>query len=187
MIKLDRIGHVMLSVADEAASQRFYTEVLGFRVAEQDLEHGGVFLTLGRNYHTLDIDQNADPASAPRPRRGQIGLAHIAFQVASHAALRDAYCHLLDHGVAILRATNHVNQRSIYFADPDGNTLEIYYEVPRALELFPAGRIDLNESLPVSRPGEPLPSWLDEDWPDPALKARLAALEGRPETAGAAG
>ncbi|MGH6991311.1 MAG: VOC family protein, partial [Stellaceae bacterium] len=131
-------------------------------------------------YHTLDIDPNADPGAAPRPRRGQIGLAHIAFQVASYDALRDAYRHLLDHGVAILRATNHVNQRSLYFQDPDGNTLEIYYEVPRALDLFPQGREDLNEALPVTRPGEPLPAWIAEDWPPPALKARLAVLETRP-------
>jgi catechol 2,3-dioxygenase len=176
MIKLDRIGHLMLSVADEAASRRFYTEVLGFRVSEQDIEHGGVFMTLGQNYHTLDIDQNPEPTTAQRPRRGQIGLAHIAFQVGSYAALRDAYRHLVDHGVQILRATNHVNQRSVYFADPDGNTLEIYYEVPRALELFPEGRVDLNEMLAVSGPGEPLPQWLAEDWPDPALAARIAAL-----------
>lgn len=176
MIKLDRIGHLMLSVADEEASKRFYTEVLGFKVSERDLEHGGVFMTLGRNYHTLDIDQNADPAAAQRPRRGQIGLAHIAFQVASYDDLRDAYRHLIDHGVQILRATNHVNQRSIYFHDPDGNTLEIYYEVPRALELFPDGRVDLNETLTVTGPGEPLPRWLLEDWPGPELNARLAAL-----------
>jgi catechol-2,3-dioxygenase len=31
-------------------------------------------------------------------------------------------------------------QCSFYFADPDGNTLEIYHELPHALELFPEGR-----------------------------------------------
>ena len=177
MIKLTGIGHVLLRVADEGASKRFYRDVLGFRIAEEDPEHGGVFMTLGKNFHTLDIAQHPAPENAPRPQRSQIGLAHIAFQVGSYAALREAYAHLLKSGVEIMRATNHVNQRSIYFSDPDGNVLEIYYEMPHALELFADGRGDEDEALPVSRAGDPLPPWLLEDWPAPEMKAKIEALQ----------
>jgi catechol 2,3-dioxygenase len=120
---------------------------------------------------------------APRPQRGQIGLAHIAFQVGSYAALRDAYAHLLENGVEIMRATNHVNQRSIYFADPDGNVLEIYYEMPHALELFANGRSDEDEALPVSGRNDPLPQWLLEDWPAPEMKAKIEELRRQKERA----
>lgn len=181
MIKLTGIGHVNLRVADQEASKRFYRDVLGFRIAEEDPDHGGVFMTLGENFHTLDIGQHPSPDDAPRPQRGQIGLAHIAFQVGSYAALRDAYAHLVENGVAIMRATNHVNQRSFYFADPDGNVLEIYYEMPYALELFSNGRSDEDEALPVSGPGEPLPRWLLEDWPAPEMKARIEHLRRHKE------
>lgn len=180
MINLGSIGHVLLRVADEEASKRFYRDVLGFRIAEQDPEHGGVFMTLGDGFHAIDIAQHPAPQDAPRPQRGQLGLAHIAFKVTSYAALRDAYRHLLDHGVAIQRAADHVSQRSIYFADPDGNGLEIYYEMPRALELFPNGRGDEDEVLPLSRAGEPLPSWLMEDWPGPAAMAKVERLRHHP-------
>src|SRR5690349_7423823 len=95
MINLSSIGHVFLRVTDEEASKRFYLDVLGFRIAEQDPEHGGVFMTLGNGFHTLDIAQHPAPQDAPRPQRGQLGLAHIAFKVASYAALREAYAHLL--------------------------------------------------------------------------------------------
>jgi hypothetical protein len=111
---------------------------------------------------------------------GQIGLGRIASQVGSYAALRDAYAHLVGKGVEIIRATNHINQHSFYFADPDGNTLEIYYELPRALELFPAGRDDQDEALRVSGPGDPLPNWLLEDWPGPEMKARIESLRPAP-------
>jgi len=180
MIQLKAIGHVNLRVADQEASKRFYRDVLGFVIAEEDPDHGGVFMTLGDNFHTLDIGQHPAPESAQRPQRGQIGLGHIAFQVGSYAALRDAYAHLIDSGVEILRATNHINQRSFYFADPDGNTLEIYYELPHALQLFPGGRADQDEALKVSGPGEALPEWLLEDWPPAEMKARIAALRGTP-------
>src|SRR6201998_3796295 len=103
MINLSGIGHVLLRVTDEEASKRFYRDVLGFRIAEQDPEHGGVFMTLGDGFHTLDITQHPAPAEAVRPERGQLGLVHIAFKVGSYAALSDAYAHLLASGVEIER------------------------------------------------------------------------------------
>jgi catechol 2,3-dioxygenase len=176
MIKLAGIGHVLLRVADEEASKRFYCDVLGFRVAEQDPEHGGVFMTLGDGFHALDIVQHPVPTDATRPERGQLGLVHIAFKVDSYAAMRDAYAHLLAKGVEIQRAVDHVCQRSLYFTDPDGNGLEIYFEMPNALSLFPNGRGDEDERLPLSRSAEPLPAWLLEDWPGPAAFAKVERL-----------
>src|SRR6201987_4169067 len=176
MIKLAGIGHVLLRVAGGEASKRFYRAVLCFRVAEQDPEHGGVFMTLGDGFHTLDITQHPAPTDAVRPERGQLGLVHIAFKVDSYSALRDAYAHLLANGVEIQRAIDHVCQRSIYFTDPDGNGLEIYYEMRDALSLFPNGRGDEDERLPLSGPAEPLPGWLLEDWPAPAADEKVARL-----------
>jgi len=174
MIKLAGIGHVLLRVADEEASKRFYCDVLGFEVAEQDPEHGGVFMTLGDGFHAIDLTQA--PEGAAQPEHGQRGLVHIAFKVASYPALRDAYTHLLDRGVTILRALDHICQRSVYFTDPDGNGLEIYYEMPNALALFPNGRGDEDERLVLSGPGEPLPAWLAEDWPGAAAMAKVERL-----------
>jgi catechol 2,3-dioxygenase len=176
MIKLAEIGHVLLRVTDEEASKRFYRDVLGFRVSEQDPEHGGVFMTLGDGFHTIDITQHPAPADARRPERGELGLVHIAFKVESYAALREAYTHLLDHGVEIQRAIDHVCQRSLYFTDPDGNGLEIYYEMPNALSLFPNGRGDEDERLPLSGRGEQLPAWLSEEWPGAAAMAKVDRL-----------
>ena len=165
-MRIKRIGHVALSVADQERSRAFYRDVLGFKVSEEDPDHGGVFMTGGENFHTLDVFPNPDPANAPRPQRNQVGLFHIAFEVASYADLREAYRNLIAHDVTIDHATDHVSQRSIYFADPDGNRLEIYYEMPDALARYVgSGRGDQDAPLAVTGPGEPLPAWLDEDWP----------------------
>ncbi len=64
MIRLKGIGHINLRVADEAASKQFYRDVLGFFVTEEDPEHGGVFMSLGDNFHTLDIGQHPNPEAA---------------------------------------------------------------------------------------------------------------------------
>jgi catechol 2,3-dioxygenase len=183
MINLAGIGHVLLRVADEERSRRFYCDVLGFRVAEADPEHGGVFMTLDNSFHAIDVVRHAMPEGAVQPQPGQLGLVHIAFKVASYGALRDAYAHLQQHGIAIARAVDHVSQRSLYFTDPDGNGLEIYYEMPKALELFPNGRGDEDERLPLSRKGEPLPQWLAEEWPGTAAFAKVERLRQQPSAA----
>jgi catechol-2,3-dioxygenase len=51
------------------------------------------------------------------------------------------------HGVPIVRAVDHVSQKSIYFHDPDGILLEIYYELPEALAMFRQGRGDRDAPL----------------------------------------
>src|SRR5207247_10510737 len=85
MIKLSGIGHVLLRVADEEASKRFYRDALGFRIAEQVPEHGGVFMTLGDGFHTIDITQHPTPKEAAPPQREQLGLVPIAFTAESDA------------------------------------------------------------------------------------------------------
>ncbi len=154
MIKLAGIGHVLLlRVADEEASKRFYCDILGFEVAEQDPEHGGVFMTLGDGFHAIDLTQA--PEGTAQPERGQRGLVHVAFKVASYAALRDAYTHLLDRGVEILRALDHICQRSVLFP-PTPRRQRPSKSITRCptprRPLFPNGRGDEDERLPPAAP-----------------------------------
>ena len=146
MIRLKRLGHVLLRVADLERSRAFYSKILGFEVMEEDPEHGGLFMALAGDAHTLDLFPVQD-AAAPPPTPGGLGVHHFAFQVDSEGALKDAYVTLRDHGVEIARAVDHVSQKSIYFRDPDGNLLEIYYELPNARELFLQGRGDRDTPL----------------------------------------
>jgi len=84
--------------------------------------------------------------------RGAPGLGHIAFQVDTEDALRNCYFELKAHGVEVLRLMDHVSQKSIYFRDPDGNMLEIYYELPNALGLFLRGRGDQDAPFTFDSP-----------------------------------
>jgi catechol 2,3-dioxygenase len=145
MMKLARLGHVALRVADVERSKKFYGEVLGFEVIEEDPEHGGVFMALPGLSHTVDLFPA--PAAAPAATPSAVGVRHVAFLVESETAFKEAWGTLREYGVPIDRAMDHVSQKSIYFHDPDGTVLEIYYELPNARELFRQGRGDRDEPL----------------------------------------
>ena len=153
MIKLQRLGHVLFSVRDVERSKDFYTRILGFKLLEQDPEHGGVFLSIGGHGNTLDLFQCTDPQAlaAPEAEPGgtnALGVRHTAFAVETEDDLRDAWHALKQAGVPILRAIDHGSQKSLYFHDPDRNLLEIVWERPDALEIFARGRND--EDKPFS-------------------------------------
>ncbi len=152
MIRLKEIGHVLLRVLDLERAKKFYGEVLGFKVLEEDPEHGGTFMALEGQSHAIDLFQvkDADAEAAQRQTPGVRGLGHIAFRVESEEALKEAYATLQAHGVEIARTIDHVSQKSVYFHDPDGNTLEIYYELPNALEIFAQGRNDRDVAIDLS-------------------------------------
>ena len=151
MIQLKEIGHVLLRVLDLERSKKFYSEVLGFHVLEEDPEHGGTFMALEGQSHAIDLFQVKDLDAAQQQTPGVRGLGHLAFRVESEEALREANATLKQHGVEITRTIDHVSQKSIYFDDPDGNTLEIYYELPDALEIFARGRNDRDVEIALDR------------------------------------
>ena len=157
-VKLERIGHCALRVRDVERSKQFYTEVLGFQLMEQDPVHGGVFMSLPNDGHTIDISSVSGSEAVPSPARGRhaLGVRHLAFKTGSYEALREAYDTLLAHDVSVERMIDHVSQRSLYFADPDGNQLEIYYEYTNARDLFMQGRGDRDTPFTWQ---DPLPPW----------------------------
>ena len=155
MIKLQRLGHVLFSVRDVERSKDFYTRILGFKVLEQDPEHGGLFLAIDGLGNTLDLFQCTNPDAVAQSDedlagRNGLGVRHTAFAVETEDDLRDAYFALQAAGVPILRAIDHVSQKSIYFHDPDKNLLEIVWERPNALEIFAKGRGDEDKPLTFS-------------------------------------
>src|SRR5258708_24362369 len=95
MIKLQRLGHVLISVRDLERSKDFYTRILGFKVLEQDPEHGGLFLSIGGLGQTPDpfpfTNPNAVPAADAQLSRGDwLGRRRMALSVENQGHSRGA-------------------------------------------------------------------------------------------------
>lgn len=147
MIKLQQTGHLALVVGDVEKSKAFYSGLLGMSVREEDPDHGGTFLGVGRYGHNVDLfPKECVPTEQLDELAGQ-RLHHLALRVETEEDLHEAYRTLKEEGVTIEATMAHESQHSIYLKDPDGNRVEIYWEFPDAVEIFERGRADVNRPL----------------------------------------
>ncbi len=146
-MKLKGLGHVLFRVADLERSKKFYTEILGLLIIEEDPKVRACFLGLHEvTNNVIDLAQSDDPSlggihSDVNSRTG-LGFHHAGFAVESHEALKDNYKELKQRGVPIVAMVDHGSTESVYFQDPDGNVLEIYWNRPNMVAMRHAGEIE---------------------------------------------
>ena len=126
-MELERIDHLVLTVADPDATIAFYTEVLGMH--EITFAWGRKGLAFGDNKINLHLhgDEFEPHASAPAP-----GSAD--FCLLTETPLREVMRHLADRGVDLVAGpVDKVGAarplRSVYIRDPDGNLIELANQV----------------------------------------------------------
>lgn len=120
---LARLGHVHLKVRELERAAEFYTRHLGLVVTER--VQGYVFLSAGVAHHDLALQEIGAGASPSPPHA--VGLYHLAFEVADRIALARAYRRLTRSGVPVA-AVDHGISWALYFSDPDGNGIELYWD-----------------------------------------------------------
>lgn len=130
------MGHIVLFVRDVERSAHFYRDVLGWR---QTVPASGqpsnapmaVFSApSGRTHHELLLIE-VGPDAAPQPPGRRVGLYHFGLKIGDgDDDLRAALARLRQSGTPILGMSDHTVTHSIYIADPDGNEIELYIDVP---------------------------------------------------------
>jgi catechol 2,3-dioxygenase len=69
---------------------------------------------------------------APLQLPGQVALNHMAWRVEGLDDLKEFYHRLKAKGVPMGHVADHGISLGIYFHDPDGNGIEVYYGLPRS-------------------------------------------------------
>jgi catechol-2,3-dioxygenase len=130
---VQELGHLVLYVRDVRRSAAFYRDVLGWRqiVPEPGAEPSVVAaFSGGRTHHELlliEVGEDAQPIPAGR----RVGLYHFGLKVGeSDDELRDALLGVREAGARVVGASDHGVTHSVYLADPDGNEIELYIDVP---------------------------------------------------------
>jgi catechol 2,3-dioxygenase-like lactoylglutathione lyase family enzyme len=118
--------HVALNVADIAACERFYVDLLGM-VVEWRPDPDNVYLTSGSDNLALHRVQDAGSELAPGQR-----LDHIGFFLASPGQVDDWYEFLKAGNVETMAPprTHRDGARSFYCRDPAGTVVQVIFHPP---------------------------------------------------------
>ncbi len=135
-MEIQELGHLVLYVRDLDASARFYRDVLGWRQIIDSSDKNLPFRAAAFNapsnrthHELLLIEVGPHAASLPAGRR--VGLYHFGLKIGdSDDDLREALEVLQANNVTIVGASDHTVTHSLYIADPDGNEIELYIDVP---------------------------------------------------------
>ena len=135
-MEVKELGHLVLYVRDVGRSAEFYRDVLGWRQILPALGQppgmpvAAFSAPSNRTHHELLlIEVGADAAALPPGRR--VGLYHFGLKVGeSDDELREAAERIRESGTPLLGASDHTVTHSLYIADPDGNEIELYIDVP---------------------------------------------------------
>ena len=125
------LNHAVLYVRDARRHQAFYGDVLGFSTVIDG--PGGQFVFMrapaSDNHHDIAFFTVGSDASPSMAGRGAVGMYHIAWQVAELAELETMRERLLAAG-ALVGASDHGANKSLYAHDPDGLEFEVMWLVP---------------------------------------------------------
>lgn len=139
-----KIGHAHLKVNDLDRSVAFYTRFLNFHEIER-VGNAYAFLTGGAYHHELAL-KRVGP-DAPQPPEHGTGLLHVAFEVPDRRSFAAAYRALTEAGIEVATVDHYISW-AMYFDDPDGNGLEIYWDTRGE----PTGRqVWRGENAPLDR------------------------------------
>jgi catechol 2,3-dioxygenase len=138
------LSHMGIACIDIDNMIEFYTTV--FRMQVSDKGPGRTFPYMlaflsgtPDQHHQLVLAQN-------RPVDSQSTVMQISFMVQTLDDLREAKARALRHGATEMRGLNHGNAISIYFADPEKNTFEVYLDTPWYVSQPHGDPLDLDDS-----------------------------------------
>ena len=138
-----QLTHAGIYVDDIKTMRDFYVGVMG--LVETDSGHGSTFdndfVFMSANpaiHHQLIL------ASGRAARAKASTVNQLSFKVSNLAELRAMNQRVRDYGITGIRPVSHGNAWSIYFDDPEGNTVEIYLDTPYHTAQPHADTLDLD-------------------------------------------
>jgi catechol 2,3-dioxygenase len=142
---LPNLSHVGVFVHKLEAMVRFYTEVFGLKVTDRGVgktfQNELVFLSARPEQHHQLVLASGRPADATFST-----VMQLSFMVQDIDALRRVRKDALERRATQMRGLNHGNALSIYFSDPEGNTVEVYLDTPYYVAQPHGDPLDLEKS-----------------------------------------
>ena len=136
-------GHIGLNVIEMDPMIEFYTTVLGFTVTDRGKSSRGSDLA----FLSRDPDEHHQIALAEgRPPDNVSTVNQISFRVERFDQVRAMYERLKAANALGITPIDHGMALSVYFPDPEGNRLEVYWTTPWYIQQPHAKPLDMEQS-----------------------------------------
>jgi catechol 2,3-dioxygenase-like lactoylglutathione lyase family enzyme len=123
MPRIERLGHVGIYCSDLARQTDFYSRVLGLTITDRDDSRGLVFLSARPD----EEDHELLLAAGRNVGRDAQVIQQVSFRCPSLADVRDFHDRLRAESTEIDVVVSHGVAVGVYFFDPEGNRVEVYY------------------------------------------------------------
>jgi catechol 2,3-dioxygenase len=129
-----RLGHVNMYVSDLERSYHFYRDVCGLQLVFDEVGLFAKFLSNGNSHHDVALMEASTLTLLGRDGKVQkegvegtrAGLNHLAFEMATEAALVKGITKAFAGGYPVESTYDHQISRSVYLPAPDGVSVELY-------------------------------------------------------------
>lgn len=138
-------SHFGVYVTDTQRMVDFYTQVFDLTITDRGqgrtFKNELIFMSASQDQHHQLV------LASGRPKEATFStVMQLSFMVPNIQSMRDIKAKALERGATQMRGLNHGNALSIYFADPEGNTVEVYIDTPFHVAQPHGDPLDLDKS-----------------------------------------
>ena len=139
-----KLAHLILNTSNYEATKQWYLEVLEATIGVETTDHSACFLRTDDSHHRIGMFQvseiDGSPSyAAPGAADGRKGrVNHFAFEYPSLQELLEKYDRLAGSAIVPMVCFNHGPTMSMYYEDPNRNTVELYYDTEYSEEQIAA-------------------------------------------------
>ena len=139
------LSHMGIYVRDVSKMVEFYTTLFKLRITDRGFgrrfKNELVFLSANPEHHHQLVLASGRPADS-----SQSTVMQLSFKVSNIEQLRDFQAKAPEFGATNLFTLNHGTALSLYFSDPEGNTVEVYFDTPYYVAQPRGDPLDLNKT-----------------------------------------
>ena len=122
------LGHVNIFVRNAEKAREWYEDLLGLHTYGFTPGSAAFMSADLGNSHEVALTEVGENAAGPMA--GQGGLNHMAWYMDSLDDLAELYHRVKEKNIKIDRVSDHGHAIGVYIRDPDGNGIELSYEMP---------------------------------------------------------
>lgn len=168
------LGHFGVFCNDLELCTRFYRDILGLTVTDEDAALGMRFFSArpGFEHHEFQLVEGRSVGPAAE---GNLLIQQVSFRVNTLPELLEFHQRFIDHDVRFDMVVTHGNAFGIYFFDPEDNRCEVYWQTGLPARQPFLAKLDLDLGIPelLARNAELVDKFGSTGYLEPGLVGNL--------------